>query len=67
MPINKLNQGGGRSIVWKLYNSDKRNWTWHKQMERYSVSVSSTNGAGKTGQQHAKERNWTTFLYHTQK
>ena len=25
------------------------------------------NGAGKTGQWHAKQWNWTTFLHHTQK
>ena len=36
-------------------------------MYNEEMIVSSTNGAGKTGQQHTKERNWTTFLYHTQK
>ena len=31
------------------------------------MTVSSINGAGKTGQSHAKEWNWTTILYNTQK
>ena len=41
--------------------SDKagKNIQWEK--------VSSTNGAGKTCQLHAKESKWTTFLQHTQK
>ena len=30
-------------------------------------TVSSINSVGKTGQPHAKEWNWTTILYHTQK
>jgi len=30
-------------------------------------TVSSTNSVGKTGQQHAKEWNWTTYSHHTQK
>ena len=30
-------------------------------------TVSSTNGDGKTGQQLAKELNWTIFLHHKQK
>ena len=29
-------------------------------------AVCPTNGVGKTGQRHAKERKWTTFLHHTQ-
>ena len=29
-------------------------------------TVSSINGVGKTRQLHAKERNWTTILHHTQ-
>ena len=28
---------------------------------------SSTNGGGNSEQPHAKECNWVTFLYHTQK
>ena len=30
-------------------------------------TATSTNDAGKTGQLHAKESNWTTFSYHKQK
>ena len=30
-------------------------------------TVSSINGVGKTGQPHAKEWNWTSISYHTQK
>ena len=30
-------------------------------------TVSSASGAGKTGQRHAEEGTWTTFLHHTQK
>ena len=30
-------------------------------------TVPSTNGVGRTGQPHAEEWNWTTFLHHTQK
>ena len=30
-------------------------------------TVSSINGVGKIGQQMQKERNWITFLHHTQK
>ena len=30
-------------------------------------TVSSATGAGKTGQRHAEERTWTTFLPHTLK
>ena len=30
-------------------------------------TVPSINGAGKTGQPHTKERNWTTILHHTHK
>ena len=29
-------------------------------------TVSSASGAGKTGQQHAEESTWTTFLHQTQ-
>ena len=29
--------------------------------------VSLANGVGRTGQQHAEEGTWTTFLHHTQK
>ena len=30
-------------------------------------TVSSASGAGKTGQRHAEELTWTTFLHHTHK
>ena len=30
-------------------------------------TVSSASDARKTGQRHAEERTWTTFLHHTQK
>ena len=36
----------------------------HMQWEKDSLFK---NGAGKTGQVHAKEWNWTAFLHHTQK
>ena len=36
-----------------------------KKMEKKTAS--SANGVRKTGQQHAEELTWTTFLHHTQK
>ena len=42
-----------------IFDKVGKNIQWKK--------VSSTNGVGKTGQQHAEEWNWTTFLHHVQK
>ena len=42
-----------------IFNKVWKNIQWEK--------VSSTNGVRKTGQQHAKEWNWNTLFYHTQK
>ena len=41
---------------------------WQRNQE-YTMgkAVSSIDGAGKTGQSHAKEQNWITILHHTQK
>ena len=41
--------------------------TKQERLSNGKKTVSSTNGVGKPGQQHAKEWNWITFLYHTQK
>ena len=45
---------------------DKAGKKYPKEKKTFFV-VSSTNGVGKTGQQRAKERNWTTFLHYIQK
>ena len=34
---NKFKQGGKRSVHWKLQNIDERNWSRHKQVERYAM------------------------------
>ena len=36
-----------------------------KNMEKKTISLN--NDVGKTGQQHAEENNWLTFLHHKQK
>ena len=38
-----------------------------KNIHHRKRTISSANSIGKTGQPHAKERNWTTFFHHTQK
>ena len=38
----------------------------NKTKQTTKKTVSLINGAGETVQQHEKERNWTTFLHHTQ-
>ena len=41
-----------------VFDKRGKNMQWEK-------TVFSTNGVGKTGQLHAKEWYWTTFLYYT--
>ena len=41
--------------------------TKEARMYNGEKTVSSTNGAGKSGQLNAKESNWATFLNNTQK
>ena len=43
-----------------FYDKETKNIQWGK-------TASSINGVGKTGQLHAKESKWTTFLHHEQK
>ena len=42
-------------------------WTKQGRLSNGIKTVSSASGAGKTGQRHAEEWSWTTFLHHTQK
>ena len=32
---DKLNKGGERPSLWKLYNTDEGNWWWYKEVESY--------------------------------
>ena len=41
--------------------------TKQERISSRKKTITSTNGAGRTAQQHEKEGNWTTFLYHKQK
>ena len=38
IPRNKFNQGGKRSVHWKLPDTDKRNWRNHRWMENILCS-----------------------------
>ena len=42
-----------------IYDKGAKNIQWN-------MTASSVKGVGKTGQPHARERNWTTILHHTQ-
>ena len=41
--------------------------TKETRMYNEEKAVSSTSGAGKVGELHAKESNWATLLHHAQK